>query len=385
MNPQEYVLFNARLVLPREILEGGAIVVRRGRINTVLEAGAHLPRNLAHLDARGAYVTPGLIELHIHGAGGVGFDALGGSPTEGAASLARLRAFLRERGITTFVPTLVSREAELAALAAAVEEAGFSTADLPGLYVEGPFISPARRGGIPADAIRRPDPAAFARLVGLARGRLRLMTIAPELAGASGLYPAFADGGVVPCLGHSDCSLESIVLPEGRYSVTHLFNAMSPFSHRPGEDGLAMLPFIHDVPFVELNADGVHVNSAALRASARTLDPGHLVLISDATIAAGLPYGEYSYFGMRVLSGPDGVRHADTGVLMGSNRLAPDVLRNWMRQMGASPALAVSALSRVPARLLGIDDRRGAIVEGLDAVLVIWEGEFEGVRQVLGA
>jgi N-acetylglucosamine-6-phosphate deacetylase len=365
-------------------MEGGSLVVRKGRIEVILEPGSHLPRNLARLDAKGAYVSPGLIELHIHGAGGLGFDALGQGAEAGAASLTRLRSFLRGLGITTFVPTILPREEELAALALAIEESGISTNDLPGIYVEGPFISPARRGGIPAEALRLPDPGLLSRFAKLARGRLRLMTIAPELDGAPELYPAFADEGIVPCLGHSDCSIDRIRLPEGRYSITHLFNAMSPFSHRRGEEGLAMLPFIHDVPFVELNADGIHVNSAALRASARALDPGRLVLISDATIAAGLPFGDYSYFGMKVVSGPEGVRYADSGILIGSNRLAPEVLRNWMREMGASPATAVSALTRVPARLLGIDGKRGAIVEGLDAVLVIWEGEFEGVRQVLG-
>jgi N-acetylglucosamine-6-phosphate deacetylase len=383
MRARDYLLTNARLVLPNDVLRGASLLVKEGRIERILEAGSSLPRGLARYDARDAYVTPGLFELHIHGAGGVGFDDLGVGPEEGAARLARVRAFLRERGVTSFLPTLVCRERELAVLAAAIDAAALDRGDLPGIYVEGPFIAASRRGGIPLDTIRAPDPETFERIVGLARGRLRLMTLAPELEGAAWLYPLFKAAGVIPCLGHSDASLDRISLPEGPFSITHLFNAMSPFSHKPGEEGLAMLPFVHDGPFVELNADGVHVNAAALRASARALDPGRLILISDATVAAGLPWGEYSYYGMKVVSGADGVRYADTGTLMGSNRLVPDVLRNWLREMGASLPLAVGALSRVPARLLGMDDRRGAISEGLEAVLVVWEGEFETVREVL--
>lgn len=379
---RDYVLVGGRLVLTNEVMKG-SLVVQGGRIARVVEPGQPLPDKLPRHDARGAYVTPGLIEVHIHGAGGVGFDALGATPEEGARSLRKARDFLAGRGVTTFVPTLVCREPELAALAAAIEAGGFDEAELPGIYVEGPFIAASRRGGIPLDTLRAPDRAEFVRLVALARGRIRLMTVAPELQGAEALYATMRGAGVLPCLGHSDASLDRMALPTGKYSITHLFNAMSPFSHKKGEEGLAMLPFVHDGPYVELNADGVHVNGAALRASARALDPGRLVLISDATVAAGLPWGEYEYYGMRILSGEDGVRYADTGILMGSNRLVPDVLRHWLREMGASIPTAIGALTRVPARLLGIDGRRGAIGEGLDARLVVWEGEFESVRELL--
>jgi N-acetylglucosamine-6-phosphate deacetylase len=383
MAPIDYLLVNARLVLANDVIKGGALLVRGGLIDRVILPGDALPLGLVRKDAGDAYVTPGLIELHIHGAGGVGFDALGEGPEEGASRLRAAGEFLRARGVTTFVPTLVCREEELDFLAAAIEAAGLAEVDLPGIYVEGPFIAPSKKGGIPLDTIQAPDPAVLDRVLRTARGRIRLMTLAPELPGASGLYAPLADAGIVPCLGHSDCSIDRITLPRGKYSITHLFNAMSAFSHRQGEEGLAMLPFAHDVPFVELNGDGVHVNETALRAAARALDPGRLVLISDATVAAGLPYGDYSYYGMRIKSGPDGVRYADSGLLMGSNRLAPDVLLNWLRQVGASVPVAVGALTRVPARLLGIDDRRGALAEGLEAKLVIWEGEFERVREVL--
>lgn len=379
-----FLLVNARLVLRDEVVEGGSLHIAGGFIRRVILPGEDLPQGLPRKDALGSYVTPGLFELHIHGAGGVGFDSLGEGPDEGADRLISARDFLRSRGVTTFVPTLVCREVELASLAAALEAAGLPEADLPGIYVEGPFIAPSRKGGIPLDSIRQPDRAALDRVLGLARGRLRLMTLAPELPGAAELYAPLADAGVVPCLGHSDCSMDRIAFPAGRYSVTHLFNAMSPFSHREGESGLAMLPFVRDVPFVELNADGVHVSGMALRAACRAIDPESLMLISDATVAAGLPYGDYAYYGMAIRSGPDGVRYKDSGTLMGSNRLAPDVLRNWLARTGVPVPDAVGALTRVPARLLGLDGRRGSIAEGFEAKLVMWDGEFERVRELVG-
>jgi N-acetylglucosamine-6-phosphate deacetylase len=381
----DYYLCNAKLVLPRDIMEG-SLLVRTGRIEGIFRKGeeAGIPADVQRIDAGGAYVTPGLFELHIHGAGGVGFDSLGESPLEGAISLARARAFLRDRGVTTFLPTLVPSERAIGALAEAIEEAAFDPAELPGIYVEGPFIAAGKRGGIPLEMLRAPDEASLERLLGLAKGRLRLMTFAPELEGAKRIEAELVAAGVLPCLGHSEASLDAVCLPQGRFSITHLFNAMSAFSHKQGEEGLAMLPFIDKRPFVELNPDGVHVNASALKASARALDPDKLILISDAMVAAGLAPGEYNYCGKKIVSGKNGVRYADTGLLMGSNRLAPELLRNWLRVTGAGIPAAVAALSLNPARLLGIEDRRGSIEEGKDGVLVIWRGEFEEVTRVLG-
>jgi N-acetylglucosamine-6-phosphate deacetylase len=388
MEASDYLLFNARLVLRDRIIEGGALLVRNGRIESVLEKGnpssVSLPAGLPRIDAQGDLVTPGLIEVHIHGAGGIGFDALGTDPREAARRLGEARSFLRARGITTFLPTLIPREAEIGALAAALEAGSFDEADLPGIYVEGPFIATAKRGGIPAEFIRAPDPAILARILALSRGHLRLMTVAPELPGAEGIYEALQAAGVTVCLGHSDCSLDKAAIPGGRFSITHLFNAMSPFSHRHGGAGLAMLPFLRDLPFVELNSDGVHVSDEALLAASRAISPESLILVSDAVVAAGLSFGDYSFFGMRVVSNERGVRYAGSGTLMGSNHLAPEVLRHWIRATGASLPEAVASLSAVPARLLGLENRRGEIATGRDASLVVWTGQFEAARLVLG-
>ncbi|HET7838438.1 MAG TPA: N-acetylglucosamine-6-phosphate deacetylase [Rectinemataceae bacterium] len=382
MKADEFLLTNGRIVLPRAVLDEASVLVRGGRIKAVLEKDERLPQGPRRIDLGGALVSPGLIELHILGCGGIGFDDLGPNLDSGIEALRAARAFLRERGVTSFVPTLLCREAELSALAAAIEASGIAEDELPGIYVEGPFVNQARRGGIPADTIREPDSAYLGRLINLTRGRLKLMTVAPELPGSREIIARLQAVGVLPCLGHSDCRLDRIRLPDGRFSITHLFNAMSPFSHK--EPGLAMLPFLDRRPYVELNGDGVHVNEAALRVCAAAIDPERLILVSDAVIAAGMPHGEYSYYGTRILSGEDGVRYADSGTLMGSNFLAPDVLRNWLAVTGSSAENAVRMLSLTPAQALGMEGRRGAIAAGLDATLVVWEGEFEAVRTIYG-
>jgi len=374
------LLVGGRFVLPDRVIEGGALLVSEGRVVAVYEAASELPR-LPREELGGAWVTPGLVELHIHGAGGIGFDDLGDSPAEAAKALRRTQDFLRSRGVTSFVPTLVYRERELAALAAAIGEAAFPRPELPGIYLEGPFVAASHCGGIPADTLHEYSPEALSRVLSLGGGRIVLMTYAPEKSGARELAKGLANSGIIPCLGHSDADLDRVALPEGSFSITHLFNAMSPFSHKKA--GLAMLPFVDGRPFVELNADGVHVGATALRACFGAVDPDRLVLISDAVVAAGLPHGDYNYYGMPIVSGDEGVRYADSRVLMGSNRLAPDVLRHWLAVTGAPVHEALRALTMNPARLLGFEAIRGAIVPGMQADLVVWEGDFEGVREIV--
>jgi N-acetylglucosamine-6-phosphate deacetylase len=376
------LLTGGRIVLPRSILEGGAVVVRKGRIEAVLESGEPLPTDLPRRELGKAWVTPGLVELHVHGCGGISFESLGPDPAVAASRLAEAAAYLRARGVTSFSPTILSHQAALADLASALCELDLPRADLPGIYVEGPFVNPARRGGIPLDAISGPDPRLLGRMINLARGRLALMTLAPELPGYRDILARLEAVGVMPCLGHSDCDIDRITLPEGRFCLTHLFNAMSPISHK--SPGLAMLPFLDRRPFVELNPDGAHVNREALRLCAGALEPDRLILISDAAPPAGLPPGAYGEGESSVVSGPDGVRYALSGTLMGGRLLGPELLRNWLKVTGSSVPNAVRMLSLTPAQALGIDDRRGAIAPGLDAQLVLWKGEFEGVEALLG-
>ena len=218
-------------------------------------------------------------------------------------------------------------------------------------------------------------------MINLGRGRLALMTLAPELSGYRETLARLEAVGILPCLGHSDCDIDHIQLPSGRFSITHLFNAMSPISHK--EPGLAMLPFLDRRAFVELNPDGAHVNEAALRLCALGIEPERLMLISDATSPAGLPPGTYGEGDAALVSGADGVRYVKSGTLMGGRLLAPELLRNWLRVTGCSVPNALRMLSLTPAQALGIDDRRGAIAPGLDAILVVWKGEFEAVSEIL--
>jgi N-acetylglucosamine-6-phosphate deacetylase len=377
MNPVSYILTDGHIVLPDRVIEGG-VVVKDGLVVGLLHEGEDAPESLCEDLPRcglgGRWVTPGLMELHIHGAGGVGFDNLDPDALGGAAEVSYVRDFLLARGISSFLPTLVAEKRALRVLAAALEAGGFPPPDVPGIYIEGPFINPRRKGGIPLELIADPDLGLLDGFIAEGAGRIRLMTLAPELAGAGALSARIAEAGIIPCLGHSDAILGQFPLPSSDFSITHLFNAMSPISHK--DPGLAILPFVDHRPYVELIADGVHVNGAVLTLCARALDPERLLLISDAAAAAGLPDGEYEYLGRKTLSGPRGVRYADSDVLIGSRCLGPELLKNWVKTTGASLPAAVRALSLNPRRLLGIR-KRGAIAPGMEADIVVWEGDFD--------
>jgi N-acetylglucosamine-6-phosphate deacetylase len=386
------------VVLPDGYIENGYLLVENGVITSVSQTPPPNAPSLSFIDAEGAYITPGLVELHIHGCGEHSFDSI---DTEGFDAAVR---FLASRGVTVFCPTVQSDEEVIRTLGSILSRGGYGAA-VPGLYVEGPFVHPEKRGGILPRFLRSADPAYLEHLAGLAKGTLTLLTIAPELPGADELLSVCRRRGIIPCFGHSACNTATALrlarrfLEEepgegvagdqdegpaqhrpGTLGITHLFNGMSPISHK--RSGLAALPFLYREPYVELNGDGIHVNDETLQLCYAHLDRDRLILISDAVVSAGLPAENsrsagHSYFGKAVRSDEDGVRYAEEGTLVGSNGLLPDVLRHFMRATGAPLHEAVRFASLNPSRFLGIDDRYGSLQPGKTANLILLDAELK--------
>jgi len=376
-----YILEGADLLLPDRTLPRATLAVKNGRIEGIFNqrAGGAL-KELLDRDSRlstapvlhlsDAYIAPALVEIHIHGCGIWGFERISGaSELEGAAK------FLEEKGVGCFVPTILWDEPALSRLGEAILEAKLPRALLPGIYVEGPFINSAKRGGIQPSNICAPDADLARHLLEVSRGLLAICTLAPELEGVEMLYPIFKNTGVLVALGHSGATLGTLKLPEHPYTITHLFNAMTGVDHRAG--GLANLALSGSPDFVELNGDGIHVNASCLSLAARLVSRDSLLLISDAVVGAGRPYGEYPYYEHRVVSSGRGVRYADTDVLMGSNRLGIDIVRSFVAQTGVPLWQAVRAMSLIPRRALGQDAEYGSIEPGKVADIFIWDRALE--------
>jgi N-acetylglucosamine-6-phosphate deacetylase len=289
--------------------------------------------------------APGLVDLQVNGFGGVDFL------DSDADGYRRAGEALLEAGVTAYLPTFItSPEDQLLAAVAEVPETN-SGPRILGIHLEGPFLAPGRLGTHPPLARRDPDPALLERL--LAGGRIRLMTLAPELEGASSLIDLLLRRGVIVSCGHTDATAEeaNAAFDQGVRTVTHLFNAMRPLRHRdPGIAGAALAR--QDV-IVQIILDGVHLalETARLIWAAAA---GRVALVTDAVSGAGVQDGSYSLGGFEVKI-RDGVARGPDGQLAGSVLTMIEAVRN-LHALGVPLAEALAAASTVPARVLGLTD-----------------------------
>jgi N-acetylglucosamine-6-phosphate deacetylase len=319
------------------------------------------------------FAVPGFIDLQVNGFGGVDFlDA-------DTAGYRRAGEALLETGVTAYLPTLItSPEAQVLAAAREVPVGGAERPRVLGLHLEGPFLSPNRLGTHEASARRDPDPALLDRL--LDAGPVRLMTLAPELAGADALIDRLLERGVVVALGHTDAiaAQANAAVDRGARCVTHLFNAMRPFLHRdPGIVGAALA---RDDVFVSIIVDGIHLAPETAQTVWRAAR-GRLVLISDAIAAA--PRGDGpSSLGELDLQVHEGAVRGPDGVLAGSVLTMIEAVRN-LHALGVPVEDAVTAATTTPARVLG-DPELGRIEVGLPADLVVLTEQIEIDRVLVG-
>lgn len=355
-----------QLVLHDEVV-GGRLRIEDGRIAAV-----------EHDDAEvgGPFIAPGFVDIHVHGFGG--HDAMAG-PTalDGMA-----RALLR-RGVTSFLPTAVT--AGLDTLADFVASVRAWRASAPadgaaplGVNLEGPFISPARAGAQNPASIRSPAGLDLEAVLGPLLGELRVMTVAPEIDGAVPLIAWLASRGVAASLGHSDATLDQARAgyAAGARTTTHLFNAMSGASHRA--PGLAVAALENDEAFVELIADGLHVDPALWPLVVRTKPADRLVLVSDALAPAGAGDGGALVGGLAVELRGSRLTLAGTETLAGSTIALDEAVVNLV-SAGTSLPLASRAASANPLALLGVTDR-GRLAVGQLADLVELDNDLRVTR-----
>jgi N-acetylglucosamine-6-phosphate deacetylase len=361
------LLAGGRVVTPDGVLDPGWIRLAGPLIDAV--GSGRVPDQSA-VDLRGQWVLPGFVDMHVHGGGGASF-------TEGTSDQARqAAAFHRGQGSTTVLASLVTAPlAELEARAGLL--AGLADDGLiAGLHLEGPFLSPVRRGAQDARHMIAPDVAVFERLHAAARGHLRVITLAPELPGALAVIQTATRAGVIVAVGHTDATagVTMAAIDAGATHATHLFNGMRPPHHRePGAVG-ALLD--RDEATCEVIADGVHLDDIVVRLTARAAGPGRLVLVSDAMAAAGMPDGSYQLGSQRV-SVAGGVAHLleDSAAIAGSTATLGDVVRHAVAA-GLAVSDVAAAASTTPARVLGLADRTGALRPGLAADLVVCDDDF---------
>jgi N-acetylglucosamine-6-phosphate deacetylase len=365
-----------RTVLTAERLWDGAglldlpvVVIEDGRIASIsTRAASELPGGARVLDFPGATLGPAFFDVHIHGA--KGHDVMDATP----AALGAMSGFLAQHGTGSFLATTVTAplDATLRSLARLAKllarpPAGGQAQPL-GIHLEGPFLSHLKRGVQPEEHLLAPSRATFDRLFEAAEGRVRLMTLAPELPGAPELAAHATARGVRVSLGHSNATAAETraAIAAGAVSATHTFNAMRPLDHR--EPGILGMALTCDSLFAELICDGIHTAAEMVKLWWRAKGPERALLITDAMSAAGMPDGEYQLGGFAVEVA--GGRAMARGVLAGSVLTLDRALANLMKFTGAPLEQALRSLTVNPAAMTGLNDQAGRLAVGRMASLV---------------
>jgi len=388
-----------RLLTPTDAVEHPLLLVEQGRVLEISGRNQRqIPAGVSTSDFGDHVLAPGYIDLHIHGA--AGYDVMDAT----ADSLPAIEQLLARHGVTGYFPTTVTAPMDstlraLERLADAIEERELDSTQarepqqepkhadgkrraIPlGIHLEGPFISHARRGVHPPEDLLAPTLALFEKFCQAARGRIRMMTIAPELRNAPEVIAEAARRGVCVSLGHSDADFAATErgITAGARHATHTFNAMRPLDRRsPGILGAVLTDRRLSADII---ADGVHLDPAIVKLFAKAKGPEQTVLITDAISATGMPDGRYR-LGSFEVDVRDGKCMAD-GKLAGSVLTMDRAVRNLARFAEWDLAHAVAAASQNPARVAHIANK-GILSVGADADFVVLTPEGEVLRTFVG-
>jgi N-acetylglucosamine-6-phosphate deacetylase len=393
-------IYASRIFTPQEQLADSVILTENGRITAIGHRDeVKIPSGAIDYVAAGMTVVPGFVDVHIHGAGG--HDVMEATP----AALDCITSSVARYGTTSILATTVTASVDetcrslqgIAEYIRAHEKReniepnvepnvvpGVEpnndqqnaapggpdlAAEILGIHLEGPFISKARRGVHPPDAIARPSVEILEKFRAASDGLIRIITIAPEIPGALDLIRYAVSHGMVAAIGHTDANFEqtqAAILAGARHSV-HFYNAMRPFSHRdPGVIGAILTE--PDVT-AEVIADGIHVAGPAIQVLLGTKGFDTVLLASDATAATGMPDGNFRLGNFEVIV-KDGVCRNAEGKLAGSTLTLDRALR-YIVALGVPLIDAVRMATILPARRISLAGKKGILAVGADADLVV--------------
>jgi N-acetylglucosamine-6-phosphate deacetylase len=372
------LLHVGRAFTPTNELRDAAILIRDGVIESIgPRSSLSLPAGAQEINATDKIASPGFVDVHIHGAGG--HDVMEG--TEDA--LNAISSMIGAHGTTAFVATTVTADPnaicksseDIAHYIAQQHARSRPGAEVLGIHFEGPFISPVRRGVHPPEWIKLPSAELLGKFITAAQGNALILTIAPELLGALPCIDAARKSGMVVGMGHTDATYEQARagLARGAHHAIHTYNAMRPFSHR--DAGVIGAVLTSPEISAELIADGVHVDETAMRLLLQAKGAGGVILISDGISATGMQDGKYILGGFEVtVSG--GVCRNKEGNLAGSTLTLDRALRNIVN-LGTSLGGALQMLTLNPAKLLGIEHKKGTLRPNADADVVLLSEALE--------
>lgn len=325
-------------------------------------------------------ILPGFIDIHCHGA--YGFDTNDANP-EG---LRKWTKGIVDEGVTSFLATTLTQSEEVLTNAvsnvAKVVEEGYEGAEILGIHFEGPYLNKAHKGAQPEEYCVKPNIEQFKRYQKAAHGLIKYITMAVENDEDYALTKYCSQNNVVVSIGHSNATYEQAVqaYAHGARSMTHVYNAMTPFTHRA--NGLVGGALRIRNMYGEIICDGNHSTLAALNNFFTSKGPDYSIMITDSLMCKGFPVGtKFDFGGQEVVIYPDGSAHlVEAGNLAGSTLNVNKGLKILIEDALVPVNYAINACTSNPARCLHVDDRKGTIGVGYDADLVILDKDYEVVQ-----
>jgi len=376
-------IFNGKIITPSLVIESGTVVVNEDGIIETVTRGDVMVNDAIQIDAAQQYISPGFIDIHVHGGGG--HDFMDGTDV----AFLKIAEMHLQYGTTAMVPTTLTSDTESLwntllqyEIANAKNTKG---ASFLGMHIEGPYFAMSQRGAQMPEYIRDPNPDEYKTYIKRFKSVIKRWSAAPELKGAINFGRYLQEVGIIASVAHTDAIYEDVVLAsKNGYSLfTHLYSAMSGVTRRNGYRyaGVIESAFLLDEMDVEIIADGIHLPAPLLQLIYKIKGPDRIALITDAMRGAGMPEGESVLGnkdnGLKVLI-EDGVaklldRTAFAGSVATTNRLV-----RTMIQMAEIPLIdAIKMMSTTPARIMGVQTTKGSLEVGKHADIIIFNEQIE--------
>lgn len=380
---------NGLLILPEGIRKG-SLLLEDGRIARVIPEGEE-PRSVGveTIDAEGLYVAPGFIDLHTHGAGGA--DFMDGT-VEAYLTAARMHAM---HGTTLLYPTTLTSTNELLygtfeTYERALPLSGQDGAAFGGMHLEGPYFAPSQAGAQDPRYLRDPRPEEYLDIISRSPHIAR-WSFAPERPGSPEFASELRRRGIVPSIGHTNATFADCdaAFQAGCRLMTHFYSCMSTITRRNAYRiaGVVEYGYYQEKMDIEIICDGIHVPADLLKLVVRVKGPEHIALVTDSMRAAGMPEGPSLLGGLadgQEVIVEDGVaKLPDRSAFAGSVATADRLVRTMVRAGGVPLETAVRMATANPARIMGIGGRKGALREGYDADIVIFEQDVRILRTIV--
>jgi len=390
MNKKSQILkiYNGQIITPYRTFPQGTIIVKDGIITSISDKNTTVP-GAVEIDAKGKYIAPGFIDLHVHGGGGHDFLD---NTEEAFLKAAEMHA---KHGTTSMLPTTLAGDMnELYGVLSLYDQANQHNSkgsQFLGIHLEGPYFAKSQAGAQNPDYIKNPDPKEYKDI--LSRFPfIKRWSAAPELDGAMEFGQYIVSNGIVASIGHTDAIYEDTLRAfENGYSlITHLYSCMPGVTRRNAYRyaGVIEGAYLIDEMNVEIIADGIHLPASLLKLVYKIKGPSRIALITDSMRGAGMPDGESILGslskGMKVLLEDGVAKLLDRSAFAGSVATTDRLVRNMINLAGATINEAVQMASTTPATIMGISDRKGSLNTGKDADIVIFDENIQIDKTIIG-